>query len=42
MKKKRGPRVGSPDKAIEGFTRSLNIDKSSLFIKRKKGGILFL
>ena len=29
---KRGPRVGSPKKAIEGFTRSLNIDKSSLFI----------
>ena len=35
---KRGPRVGSPEKAIEGFTRSLNIDKSSLFIKKEKKG----
>ena len=33
---KRGPRVGSPEKAIEGFTRSLNIDKSCLFIKKEK------
>ena len=35
---KRGPRVGSPEKAIEGFARSLNIDKSSLFIKKEKKG----
>ena len=27
---KRGPRVGAPEKAIEGFIKSLNIKKSSL------------
>ena len=36
LRRKRGPRVGSP--AVEGFTRSLNIDKSSLFIKKEKKG----
>ena len=28
FEEKRGPRVSSPNKAIEGFARSLNIDKS--------------
>ena len=35
---KRGPRVGSPEKAIEGFVRSHNIKRSSLFIKKEKKG----
>ena len=35
---KRGPRVGSPKKAIEGFARSLNISKSSLYTKKEKKG----
>lgn len=35
---KRGPRVGSPEKAIDGFARSLNVDRSSLFIKKEKKG----
>ncbi len=38
FEEKRGPRVGSPEKAIEGFARSLSIDKSSLFIKKEKKG----
>ena len=35
---KRGPRVGSPNKAIEGFARSLDINKSSLYTKKEKKG----
>ncbi len=38
FEEKRGPRVGSPSKAIEGFARSLNIDKSLLYTKKEKKG----
>ena len=38
FEEKRGPRVGSPNKAIEGFARSLNINKSSLYTKKEKKG----
>ncbi len=38
FEEKRGPRVGSPSIAIEGFARSLNIDKSLLYTKKEKKG----
>ena len=38
FEEKRGPRVGSPIKAIEGFARSLNVSSSSLIIKKEKKG----
>ena len=38
FEEKRGPRDGSPNKAIEGFARSLNINKSSLYTKKEKKG----
>jgi len=38
FEEKRGPRVGSPNKAIDGFARSLNINKASLYTKKEKKG----
>ena len=38
----RGPNIKSPDKALEGFLRSNNIEKSKIFIKKiEKGDFYF-
>ena len=34
----RGPNIKSPDKALEGFLRSNNIEKSKIFIKKTEKG----
>ena len=33
IEEKRGPRVNAEDKAIQGFMKSLNIERSALYIK---------
>ena len=38
---KRGPNVSAPDKAIEGFCKSLKIDRSQLFTKEEKKGLFY-
>ena len=34
----RGPNTASPDKALEGFLRSNNINKSQVFVKKTEKG----
>ncbi len=38
FEERRGPRVGSPSVALEGFARSVNADVSSLYTKKEKKG----